>query len=128
MGGTASGEHGVGIGKQKYIIQEHGIAHIDIQRRIKRALDPHNIMNPGKIISWDPSDTERARRARVQTVTRARRLVFVIFTSLPASIDVRHRALIDQTSRTPRSKPKCGDRPGRAANPSHPSRHSHAPR
>lgn len=61
MGGTASGEHGVGIGKQKYIIQEHGVEHIDIQRRIKRALDPLNIMNPGKIFSWNPSDAERAR-------------------------------------------------------------------
>ena len=118
MGGTASGEHGVGIGKQKYIIQEHGIAHIDIQRRIKRALDPHNIMNPGQIISWDPSDTERAR-ARVQTVTRARRLVFVIFTSLPASIDVRHRALIDQTSRTRVQSPNAAtDRVERRIHPS----------
>ena len=61
MGGSASGEHGVGIGKQKYIIMEHGVAHVDIQRRIKRALDPLNIMNPGKIISWDPSEAELAR-------------------------------------------------------------------
>ena len=59
LGGSASGEHGVGIGKQKYLILEHGGAHIDVQRRIKRALDPLNIMNPGKIISWDPSDAER---------------------------------------------------------------------
>jgi len=58
LGGSASGEHGVGIGKQKYLIQEHGTAHVDVQRRIKRALDPLNIMNPGKIISWDPSEAE----------------------------------------------------------------------
>ena len=58
LGGSASGEHGVGVGKQKYLIQEHGAAHVDVQRRIKRALDPLNIMNPGKIISWDPSEAE----------------------------------------------------------------------
>lgn len=65
LGGSASGEHGVGVGKQKYLILEHGTAHLDVQRRIKRALDPQNIMNPGKIFSWDPSAGERAPRPRV---------------------------------------------------------------
>jgi hypothetical protein len=36
----------------KHIVREHGEAHIDIQRSIKKALDPLNIMNPGKVISW----------------------------------------------------------------------------
>ena len=58
VGGSASGEHGVGVGKQSYILQEHGAAHIGIQRAIKRALDPQNIMNPGKIFPWDPSPDE----------------------------------------------------------------------
>ena len=39
MGGAASGEHGVGIGKMKHVVWEHGPFHVDAQRRIKRALD-----------------------------------------------------------------------------------------
>ncbi|AYU80514.1 D-lactate dehydrogenase-like protein [Leishmania donovani] len=47
MGGTVSGEHGVGIGKVRHVTQEHGEAHICVQETIKKALDPDNIMNPG---------------------------------------------------------------------------------
>jgi D-lactate dehydrogenase (cytochrome) len=50
MGGTCSGEHGVGVGKMKYLEAEHGRA-LDVMRTIKRALDPDNRMNPGKMIS-----------------------------------------------------------------------------
>ena len=49
MGGTVSGEHGVGIGKIAQIAEEHGEDHINIQRAVKRALDPQNILNPGKV-------------------------------------------------------------------------------
>lgn len=49
MGGAVSGEHGVGIGKMELIELEHGSEHIHVQRCIKRALDPNNIMNPQKI-------------------------------------------------------------------------------
>jgi D-lactate dehydrogenase (cytochrome) len=50
MDGTCTGEHGVGIGKQDYMTLEHGEVAIAVMRAIKRAIDPDNILNPGKIL------------------------------------------------------------------------------
>jgi D-lactate dehydrogenase (cytochrome) len=50
VGGTSTGEHGVGIHKIQFMNQEHGIESIDVMRLIKQALDPNNILNPGKIL------------------------------------------------------------------------------
>ena len=48
LNGTAAGEHGVGIGKSRFMKMEHGIA-LDVMREVKQTLDPNWILNPGKI-------------------------------------------------------------------------------
>ncbi len=50
LGGTSTGEHGVGLGKQKYMAQEHGPVAMGLMRDIKVLLDPNGILNPGKVL------------------------------------------------------------------------------
>ncbi|WP_404301093.1 FAD-binding oxidoreductase [Alicycliphilus denitrificans] len=51
MGGTCTGEHGVGVHKMGFLVDEAGTGAVEMMRAIKRALDPQNILNPGKIFA-----------------------------------------------------------------------------
>jgi len=50
LGGTLSGEHGIGMAKSKYLVQETSRGTIAFSRKMKKAIDPKNILNPDKII------------------------------------------------------------------------------
>ncbi|KGU14418.1 D-lactate dehydrogenase (cytochrome) [Candida albicans P87] len=54
--GTCSGEHGIGVGKRRYLATELGQATVDLERTIKLSLDPNRILNPDKIFMIDPKD------------------------------------------------------------------------
>ena len=49
LGGTCTGEHGVGIGKREYLYEELGYGTVELMKKIKRTIDPHNLFNPGKV-------------------------------------------------------------------------------
>jgi FAD/FMN-containing dehydrogenase len=49
LGGTITGEHGVGVLKKRLLAEELGGLNLDVHRRIKTALDPDGILNPGKV-------------------------------------------------------------------------------
>ena len=50
LGGTVSGEHGIGFAKAPFLAREVGEATVEVMRKIKRALDPNNVLNPGKFV------------------------------------------------------------------------------
>jgi glycolate oxidase len=49
LGGTLTGEHGIGLAKVRFMGQEHDLISMEIMRAIKRVFDPNNILNPGKM-------------------------------------------------------------------------------
>jgi glycolate oxidase len=49
LGGTLTGEHGIGLAKAPYMGLEHDDVALDVMRSIKKLLDPHNVLNPGKM-------------------------------------------------------------------------------
>ena len=51
MGGTCTGEHGIGQKKIAYMEDEHGREAVDLMRRLKAAFDPQNLFNPGKVFA-----------------------------------------------------------------------------
>ncbi len=53
LGGTATGEHGIGIGKRQFLEREHGSAAVSLMRELKETIDPNGIMNPGKVLPAD---------------------------------------------------------------------------
>ena len=59
LGGTLSGEHGIGIAKAPYLGIEIERSAVDVMRKIKKALDPNNILNPHKTFDYSEASTER---------------------------------------------------------------------
>ena len=55
LDGTCTGEHGVGIGKREYLVEELGAGTVELMRTIKRAIDPLGLFNPGKVRYQNPS-------------------------------------------------------------------------
>ena len=51
MGGTCTGEHGIGMGKIELLVEETGESAVELMREIKQTLDPNWILNPGKVIA-----------------------------------------------------------------------------
>jgi glycolate oxidase subunit GlcD len=61
VGGTITGEHGVGVDKRQYMRLVHDEVEIDMLRRVRRVFDPEGLLNPGKVLpDPDPSSAEKA--------------------------------------------------------------------
>jgi glycolate oxidase len=53
LGGTITGEHGVGLAKRDFLVYEQGAELVALERRLKATFDPLGILNPGKIFPGD---------------------------------------------------------------------------
>jgi len=62
LGGTLSGEHGVGTLKRPYMQRALGTVSIEMQKRIKQAFDPLNILNPGKVFPEEQGESANLRQ------------------------------------------------------------------
>jgi len=58
MHGTCTGEHGVGVGKKRFLELEFGVGAVELMRTIKKAIDPNNILNPGKVVDILPDQSQ----------------------------------------------------------------------
>lgn len=59
LGGTCTGEHGVGVGKKEYVEKEMGPGTMEVMRRVKLALDENLILNPGKVLDVQPHPSSK---------------------------------------------------------------------
>jgi D-lactate dehydrogenase (cytochrome) len=62
LDGTCSGEHGIGMHKMDFLMQEAGLPAVELMRAIKRVFDPQNILNPGKVL-WGADEPGTPRRS-----------------------------------------------------------------
>ncbi|APW98661.1 lactate dehydrogenase [Halobiforma lacisalsi AJ5] len=69
LGGTVTGEHGIGQGKREFLEAEHGAGGVEAMRAVKRALDPTDTLNPGKIFP----ETAEGERVREEGTASGRR-------------------------------------------------------
>lgn len=58
--GTVTGEHGVGMELRSALVEEVGVEGTSVMRAVKRALDPHGILNPDKVIWWDEEEEKKS--------------------------------------------------------------------
>jgi glycolate oxidase len=68
LGGTISGEHGVGITKRPWIGQELGVANLALQRRLKAAFDPLGTLNPHTWLAEETDQAAGSARTAVPTI------------------------------------------------------------
>ncbi|KAK7681771.1 hypothetical protein QCA50_015118 [Cerrena zonata] len=59
LDGTCTGEHGVGMGKRDYLIEELGAGTVELMKTVKKAIDPHNLFNPGKLYPPAQDDSKK---------------------------------------------------------------------
>ncbi|WP_027718663.1 FAD-binding oxidoreductase [Desulfovirgula thermocuniculi] len=59
LGGTLSGEHGIGMAKMRFLPWEMGASGVNVLRQIKKALDPENILNPGKMVDLAQEEEQK---------------------------------------------------------------------